>query len=367
MAGMTKEERVLCALSHEEPDRVPIYDLVDHRGVIEHYAGRVLTLENAAEVVPAALSHVLDTTRVWLPVAPGRRTDKRGFVFERIDWWNEWQVGTPFHDVPEIVAFVKREIEQLQAWRPRATGPEELATNEWPDALPAALTWKERFGGVAIPGSTAEEALAAAWIPLGLDRYVYLEDEHPELVRRWLDALHGRTMRRLQSESFLTAVSRIAWIFDDVAFKGHLMFSPDYLREHGVFRHLSEMCDVYHSQGFKIIFHSDGDITPVVSDLIEAGVDAIAPIDIPAGMDLGRLKERFGKRVGFVGGIDLEVLTRGTVEDVRRLTRHALRVAGPGGGFVLGSSSEELYDVLPQENIIAMWETALASGGYPIA
>jgi hypothetical protein len=61
---MTKEERVLCALSHEEPDRVPIYDLVDHRGVIEHYAGRVLTLENAAEVVPAALSHVLDTTRV---------------------------------------------------------------------------------------------------------------------------------------------------------------------------------------------------------------------------------------------------------------------------------------------------------------
>jgi len=80
---MTKEERVLCALSHEEPDRVPIYDLVDHRGVIEHYAGRVLTLENAAEVVPAALSQVLDTTRVWLPAAPGRRTDKRGFVFER--------------------------------------------------------------------------------------------------------------------------------------------------------------------------------------------------------------------------------------------------------------------------------------------
>ena len=67
-----------------------------------------------------------------------------------------------------------------------------------------------------------------------------------------------------------------------------------------------------------------------------------------------------------MGGIDLEVLTRGTVEEVRQLTRNAIRIAGPGGGFVLGSSSEELYEVLPKENIIAMWETALEEGRYPI-
>jgi hypothetical protein len=367
VAEMTKEERVICALSREEPDRVPIYDLVDNRGVIEHYAGRELTLENAQEVVPAALAHVLDTTRVWLPAAPGRRTDRQGFVYERVDWWNEWQVDTPFHDERTLVEFVERDIAELDGWKPGNANLEGFAANEWPDALAAAMAWKARWGGVAIPGSTAGEALSGAWIPLGLDRYVYLEAEHPALVRRWLAALHARTMRRLSSESSLIAVSRIAWIFDDVAFKGHLMFSPDYMREHGVFRHIGEMCDVYHSQGFKIIFHSDGEITPIVPDLIDSGVDAIAPVDIPAGMDLALLKERFGKRVGFVGGIDLEVLTSGTVEDVRRLTLSALRTMGPGGGFVLGSSSEELYDVLPKENIIAMWETALEAGRYPLA
>jgi hypothetical protein len=366
MSEMTREERVLCALSHEEPDRVPIYDLVDHRGAIEHYAGRALTLDNAAEVVPAALSCVLDTTRVWLPASPGRRTDRRGFVFERVDWWNEWQVDTPFHDLPELEAFVRAEIEQLEAWRPRETGPSELANNEWPDELDAALAWKARFGGVVIPASTAEEALAAAWIPLGIDRFVYLEAEYPELVRRWLAALHDRTMRRLQSETGRLAVSPIAWIFDDVAFKDHLMFSPGYLRDHGVFRHLAEMCDAYHGHGLKIIFHSDGDITPIVADLIAAGVDAIAPIDVPAGMDLAVLKATFGARVAFVGGIDLGVLASGSVDDVRRLTRHALRVAGPGGGFILGSSSEELYDVLPLANIMAMWETTLEYGRYPV-
>ncbi len=366
MAEMTKEDRVICALRREEPDRVPIYDLVDNRGAIEHYAGRSLTLENAPEVIPQALANVLDTTRVWLPAAPGRRTDKQGFVYERVDWWNEWQVDTPFHDDRTLVEFVQRDIEQLDAWKPGNSLLEGFAANEWPDALTAAMAWKARWQGVAIPGSTAGEALSGAWIPLGLDRYVYLEAERPTLVRRWLDAMHARTMRRLASESGFSAVSRIAWIFDDVAFKGHLMFSPEYMREHGVFRHIGEMCEVYHGHRFSIIFHSDGDITPIVPDLIDAGVDAIAPIDIPAGMDLALLKERFGKRVGFVGGIDLEVLTRGTVQEVRDLTLRALRIAGPGGGFVLGSSSEELYEVIPKENIIAMWETALEKGRYPI-
>lgn len=118
------------------------------------------------------------------------------------------------------------------------------------------------------------------------------------------------------------------------------------------------MCDLYHSYGLKVIFHSDSDITAIVPDLIAAGVDAIGPVDVPAGMDLAALKAGFGSQLTFVGGIDLGILAAGTVEDVRRATRRALVDAGAGGGFVLGSSSEELYDSLPMENILAMWEVA---------
>jgi uroporphyrinogen decarboxylase len=353
---MTKEERVVCALSLEEPDRVPLYDLVDNKAVIEHYSGQELTLENAPTVIPLALNHVLDTTRVWMPHAPRRWVDERGFTHERVDWWNAWQVGTPFDDMAGLIAWVRDETERLETWRP-----------EDPQAkLADRLQWKERFGEVVIPASTAGEALSGAFIKVGLDQFVYLEAEQPDLVARWLDALHTATMRRLQSEAGCRAVSPIAWVFDDIAFKDHLMFSPRYLREHAVFDHIAGICDLYHAFGLKIIFHSDGDITPVVPDLIAAGVDALAPVDVPAGMNLAALKSEFGHQVGFVGGIDLGVLSAGTVDDVRRTTVQAISDAGPGGGFILGSSSEELYDALPPENIRTMFETTLDYGRYPI-
>ena len=356
MPSMTKEERVVCALSLEEPDRVPLYDLVDNKAIIEHYAGQELTLENAPTVIPLALKHALDTTRVWMPHAPRRWVDDRGFTHEQVDWWNAWQVDTPFHDMTGLIAYVREEVDRLEAWQP----------NDSATVLADRLAWKERFGEVVIPASSAGEALSGAFIGVGLDRFVYLEAEQPKLVARWLEALHAATMRRLQSEAGCRAVSPIAWVFNDIAFKDHLMFSPRYLREHGVFRHMAEICDLYHSYGLKIIFHSDGDITPVVPDLIGAGVDALAPVDTPAGMDLAALKAEFGQEVGFVGGIDFGVLSAGTVDDVRETTRRAIAAVGPGGGFILGSSSEELYDALPPENIQAMFETTWEYGRYPI-
>jgi hypothetical protein len=67
-----------------------------------------------------------------------------------------------------------------------------------------------------------------------------------------------------------------------------------------------------------------------------------------------------------VGGIDLGLINAGTPDEVRRATLQALKIAAPGGGFILGSSSEELYETLPGENILAMWETTLDAGQYPI-
>jgi hypothetical protein len=353
---MSKEERVLCALSREESDRVPLYDLVDNVRVLEHYAGRQLTLANADEVIPAALQRCLDTTRVWMPHELGTRTDARGFTHERVDWFNEWQVSAPFHDTAGALTFVASDIERAEAWRP--TSPEER--------LGDLLEWKARFGDVVIPASTAGEALQDAYITLGLDRFVFLQAEAPDLVARWIAALHGETLRRLETETAHRAISPVAWIFADVAFKSRLIFSPRYLADHGVFRRIGEICDIYHGYGMKVIFHSDGFIRPIIPQLIAAGVDALAPIETPAGMQLGDLKAAFGRQVAFVGGVDVGVLERGTTDEVRALVKQAIADAGPGGGFILGSSSEELFEALPPENIIAMFEAAWEYGRYPI-
>ncbi len=155
----TKEERVLCALSREEADRVPLYDLVSSVKFIEHFTGKGVTLENAHEVVPLAMSRSLDTTRIFLPEALGVRKDSRGFTYERRDWFNEWMVKAPFNDLESLAGYVGREIERLRAWQPEDP---KIAREE-------LLTWKERYAGAVIPASWAGEAMQDNYIEVGLD------------------------------------------------------------------------------------------------------------------------------------------------------------------------------------------------------
>jgi len=359
MSEMIKEERVVCALSLEEADRVPLYDLISNLRVLEYYAEQPINLENADKVVPLAVSRALDMTRVWLPQPLGKRVDERGFVYERKEPFNEWLVDRPFHTIEETISFIKDDIERLESWEPPNKEEQERQLQD-------RLRMKEKYQGTVLPASTTSEALSTAYTLLGLDLFIYLENEEPQLVKRWLEVLHQQTMTRLSSEKSCYKVSPVAWIFDDIAYKGRLMFSPAYLREHNVFQHIADICDIYHSYGLKVIFHSDGYIRPIIPDLIAAGIDALAPVEIGAGMSLKELKTTFGNQVAFVGGIDLRKLRFGTVEEVRQTILDTLAIMAPGGGFILGSDSEELLDVLPLENVIAMHETTKECGRYPI-
>jgi hypothetical protein len=354
---MTRRQRVLCALSREQPDRVPFYDLLSNFRLLSHYAGTRVTVQNAPELLPYAASRILDTTRVWMPEPPGRRVDERGFVYERREPFNEWVVEKPFHTVGQAASFVREEIGRLEAWRPPAPREREEDRRR-------RREWQRRYGDTVLPASTAGEALATAHITLGLDLFVLLEADEPTLVERWLGALHGQLLAELQADrESWRGLSPLAWIFADLAYRGSLIFSPAYLESHGVFRRVAELCELYHGEELKVIFHSDGYLLPMVPGLLGAGVDALAPLEISSGLSLGELKERYGRRVAFVGGIDLKTLRFGTVAEVRALVREALRVMAPGGGYVLGSDAEELDEELPLENVLAMYETALEQRG----
>ena len=104
-------------------------------------------------------------------------------------------------------------------------------------------------------------------------------------MRRWIEVLHAQTMRRLEVRGRLPGcLARRLGLF-----RPGLQRPPDvlpaYLHEHGVFHRLAEICDLYHTNGLKMIFHSDGYIRPIVPDLIAAGVDALAPIETSAGLN----------------------------------------------------------------------------------
>jgi uroporphyrinogen decarboxylase len=119
----------------------------------------------------------------------------------------------------------------------------------------------------------------------------------------------------------------------------------------------------------KIFFHSDGNIYPLVGDLIDVGVDLLNPVQVSAGDmgDTARLKREFGDRLSFCGAIDTQqILPYGTPDDVRREVRQRIRDLAPGGGYVCAAVHCIQPDV-PPENVCAMLEEALVAGQYPLS
>jgi len=108
----------------------------------------------------------------------------------------------------------------------------------------------------------------------------------------------------------------------------------------------------------KVMLHCCGGVRPLLEHFIEAGLDAINPVQISCtGMESGKLKADFGTRLTFWGGgCDTHMtLVKGTPEEIRRHVRQQIAIFQPGGGFVFQQVHNVLADV-PPENVVAMLE-----------
>lgn len=116
----------------------------------------------------------------------------------------------------------------------------------------------------------------------------------------------------------------------------------------------------------KIMFHSCGNVRPIIPDLIEMGVDILNPVHInAAGMEPFQLKKDFGDEIVFWGGgVDTQqVLPSGTVQQVKEHVKRNIDALAPGGGFVF-STVHNIQAEVPPQNVIAMLETLEIYGKY---
>jgi uroporphyrinogen decarboxylase len=117
--------------------------------------------------------------------------------------------------------------------------------------------------------------------------------------------------------------------------------------------------------GGYISFHSDGNITPIVEELVDLGVDILNPIQ-PECMDQLEIKRKYGDKLTIDTGISVQkTLPFGTLDEVKNEAKKALKHLAPGGGFIYGTSHYALNDV-PVENIVTFYETCKEYGRYPI-
>ena len=150
---------------------------------------------------------------------------------------------------------------------------------------------------------------------------------------------------------------------DDVA-EGKGPFFPLKVFKEFFFPYTKRLIDECHRRGVPFLRHSDGNLYPILEDLVNLGIDGLHPIE-PKVMDLAYVKKRYGDKIFLRGNVDCAyVLPFGSEEDVRRDVRRCIDTAARGGGFILADSNS-LHSNVKTENILVMIDEARKYGGYP--
>lgn len=128
---------------------------------------------------------------------------------------------------------------------------------------------------------------------------------------------------------------------------------------------LARQASAFAAKGAYPILHSDGNIMPLLPDIVDAGVRAYQGIDVMAGMDLRKVKQSFGDKLCLIGNVDPRVIEFGTRAEVEGEVRRCLKDAAVGGGFML-STSANVSANSNTSNFVHMLEYAKEIGRYPV-
>jgi len=405
---MTPRERVLATLNHREPDRVPI-DFSGHRS------------SGIAAIAYAKLRKALGLPerpiRVYDPIQQLAIVDEdvlerfhvdtielgRGFALEN-EHWVDWTLpdGTPCQ-MPRWAAPER----EAGAWVLRSRsgrvigrmpdGALYFEQAHWPflesddlDRIPEALD-ETIWCAVASPpgplaaGPEGEKVLAEGaralrartdraiiglfggnLLEMGqflyrIDNFLMLLAGNPERAHEFLDRVVEIHLANLERFLRLVGPSIDIILFgDDLGSQRGPQISPAMYQEFFKPRHARMWRRAKELANVKVMLHCCGGVRPLLPHLIEAGLDAINPVQISCtGMESRGLKADFGRQMTFWGGgCDTHlVLSRGTPQEIRDHVREQVAILNPGGGFVFQQVHNILANV-PPENVIAMFDAA---------
>lgn len=347
---MTSKERVLKAVRHVEPDRVPV-DMWALPPITDRLRERLGVADD--EAVWQKLG--IDLRSVWPAyVGPPLQVFDDGSY---VDWWGlrKRRVG-PFEEV--VVSPLAR-----------AESIADIDAYPWPDPdwfdyqgmRPVCEALSEYALVIRDPGPNATCVLRVAMFLRGMEQFMMdlavnpalaqaivaqVEQFYLELNRRILDAVGDLT--------------DFYFLADDVGVQDGLMISPAMFRKF-VRPSLTRFIEQAHQHNQRVIYHTCGAVRRLIPDFIEMGVDVLNPIQTSArDMDPASLKRDFGAALCFHGGLDIQtVLSRGTPDMVHAEVERLIDVLGTGGGFILAPTNNIMPET-PLANVFALYKAANA-------
>ncbi len=360
---MNRRERVVSAICHQETDFVPYnfhatgtvyqkvrqyYDLPSNEAVVDFIGNHIIKIGSDFNVNPWSPNIQMGqipsggamTTSV--DASGGLHTDEFGCVWDR-------RMGMP-HPVKYPL---QEDFHQLSQYK--------MPDPYHPGRFDQAQNLMDRYqGNTFIFGKLGMCLFERAWSIRGFEELLIDMSERPEFVEELLDRILYEWNLPIIDQQLAIGIDGF-YFGDDWGTKTSLIFSAKMWRRF-IKPRLAICYQRVKEKGAFVGQHSDGNILPLIPDLIEIGVDVLNPIQ-PSVYDPSIVKQKYGEKITLYGGIDVETtLPFGTPAEVAKEMKERVATLGKGGGYLL-QSSHAIMDDVPIDNVIAYIKTCHQMAG----
>jgi uroporphyrinogen decarboxylase len=389
---MNFKERMLTAMNHEEPDRVPVMGLIMDPATVDQILGKNAT--NVVKfldkpVVGRAVRKLLDSNWFWdqmyfknfsgaLESATRLGFDANWtiYAFMQIYKGEPNQEGAALNDVfGRVWTMGTDDRGNLSVDYSQALCPTEAAWEAWVEEKSAlfdrvirnATSFHQMLvdahGDKIMPiGYAAPGIFENSWQAIGFVDFTKLVYENPQFIKRVVEFQTDFYLRYL--EGVMQSGVEIVLGGDDLGQKTGPLMRPDLIEKlYG--ESYRRVADLVHSYGRKFVFHSCGKIYQFLNKFVDWGFDGIITMEPTADMDLGRVREQVGHELVLIGNLDVShLLVKGTRDEIDAAVKKAIQDAARGGGYILSAAHSHPY--VDATRLQWMVESAHEHGRYPI-
>jgi len=339
--------RLLRAIRRQgDPNRVPFLELFADPEVIAAFVDEPAIPSDTQKSDREALTKALD---------------------QKIRFWHHlgydafWQ--GPMFELPELLRLRAEDTALLprdkRKWVDERAGTitdwADFERYPWPrtadaDLYPLEYVARHLPEGMAIIASTGGVLEPVMWL-MGYQTFALAIYDQPDLIQAMFDKIEEIYVPLARTLAQMDRVVAL-WMGDDMGFKTGTMVAPDHLQEF-VFPVQKQIAQIAHEQGLPFLLHACGNLEAVMDDLIDdVGIDAkhsfedvIEPVE--------SFTARYADRIAVIGGVDVDLLGRGSEEQVRTRTRQVLEACAPSRAYVLGSGNS-IANYIPLQNFLAL-------------
>ena len=346
---MTSRERIIATLEHRHADRVPIAEMWIDPKIVRALCPGAKDSNDLVEHLDLDMVTVL--TMIYEP--------------DEVEWID--RDNGLFRDKWGALQHLTQEAIPVPALPARIETEDDLAHYTPPDPTKSPVIEKVRRLRARFPDRAVAVVGEAGWAPAaflrgGIENLFMDLALRPEFAKELMGI--GAAYYADLFPLAIAAGADVVFLGDDYSDKTGPMMSPAMFEEL-ILPHDTAVVASIKNAGAFCIKHTDGDIRKIMDWLVGTGLDALGPLEDVPGMELDRIFERYPGRITVMGNMSVDLLSRGTVEQVETATKKLLREVSAKGPHIMSSGNTISSSVRP-ENYMAMVRTTQESGQYPI-